>query len=64
MVVILHSGFWLQEPKKPKGATLCILDPENFGILDETKNTHEKFSILHFIISKYLVFYILHSIGN
>jgi hypothetical protein len=25
---------------------------EKFGILDETKHTHENFSILHFIISK------------
>jgi hypothetical protein len=31
---------------------------EKFGILDETKYTYENFSILHFIIPKYLAFYI------
>jgi hypothetical protein len=32
MVSILYFRFWPWEPKKPKKATLCILDPENFGI--------------------------------
>jgi len=37
-----------REKKNPKRAGSCILDPENFGILNGTKHTHKK-----------LVFYIL-----
>jgi len=59
---ILDFGF--NSRKKPKRAASCILDLENFGILDGTKHTHEKFGILHFIIPKYLVFCILYSMGN
>jgi hypothetical protein len=37
---------------------------EKFGILDGTKHTHEYFGILHFIILKWLTFYILPSTRN
>jgi hypothetical protein len=50
-----------QEGKKAKK-----LSPthEEFDILDGTKHTHENFDILHFIILKYLAFFILYFMGN
>jgi hypothetical protein len=48
----IHSLFWIlasRDPKKPKS----FHQPhEKFGILNETKHTHENFGILHFIIPK------------
>jgi hypothetical protein len=45
--------FSLKMPKKPKSQEKNSHPPhEKFDILDETKHTHENFSILHFIIPK------------
>jgi hypothetical protein len=60
--------FSLKRPKKAQKRLGARAHPhqhqEKFGILDGTKHTHEKISILHFIILKYLAFCILHSMGN
>jgi hypothetical protein len=48
----INSPFWIlasREKKKPKSPHSSH---EKFGILDETKHTHENFGILHFIIPK------------
>jgi hypothetical protein len=60
---ILDFGLKRQK-KKAKKLKSPHLPHEKFGILDGTKHTHENFGILHFIIPKYLVFCILHSMGN
>jgi hypothetical protein len=41
--------FGLKRQKKPKSSHPPY---KKFGILDETKNTHENFDILYFIIPK------------
>jgi hypothetical protein len=50
----IHSLFWIlasrgKKTKKPKNPHP---PHEKFGILDRTKHTQKKFSILHFIIPK------------
>jgi hypothetical protein len=53
-----------RQKKKAKKSKSPHPPYENFGILDGTKHTHKIFGILHFIIPKYLTFYILYSMGN
>jgi hypothetical protein len=44
--------FGLKRKKKAKKPKSSHPSHEKFGILDGTQHTHEKFSILHFIILK------------
>jgi hypothetical protein len=61
----INSSFWILASRDQKSQKKNPHPPhEKFGILDGTKHTHENFSILHFIIPKWLAFCILHSMGN
>jgi hypothetical protein len=44
--------FGLKRPKRTKKPKRLHPPHKKFSILDETKHTHEKFGILHFIVPK------------
>jgi hypothetical protein len=52
----INSLFWILASRDKKNKPKSQKNPhppyEKFGILDETKHTHENFGILHFIIPK------------